>query len=108
MQSIKEQILQNKPNISDNSIKTYLSLLKNIFNKFSNTNDELNKQFFIDNYKLIIEELQKENLNSRKTKLSSIVVLLGDEPINENYKFNMMNDIHLKKAEDEDQLMNDK
>ena len=110
MQSIKEQILQNKPNISDSSIKTYLSLLKNLFNKYSNSNkdDEFNKKFFIDNYVLIIENLQKENLNSRKTKLSSIVVLLGDDPINEKYKFNMMNDIHLKKEEDEEQLMNDK
>ena len=100
MNSIKEQLKQNKPNISDSTIKTYCSLIKNMFNKYSNKDDELNKHFFIDNYKHIIDELNKDNLNSRKTRLASIVVLLGDEPTTDHYKYIMMKDIKQKSDND--------
>jgi len=101
MDLIKEELLKNKPNISESTIKTYCSLIKSMFNKYSNNKDDkLNKQFFINNYKSIIEELEKENLNSRKTRLASIIVLLGDTPITDHYKYIMMKDIKTKSDND--------
>ena len=103
-----EELKKNKPEISDSTIKTYCSLIKSMFNKYSNKDDKLNKQFFIDKYKSIIEELEKENLNSRKTRLASIVVLLGDNDITDHYRFIMMKDIKQKGDNDINQEMNDK
>ena len=77
MDSIKEKLKENRPNLSDNSIKTYISLLNNIYKKV-NINDTFNIDFFLKYYKDILKYLNNENLNSRKTILAAIVSLLGN------------------------------
>lgn len=107
MDLIKENLKKNRPNLSDNSIKTYISLLKNIYKKV-NINDTFNIDFFIKNYKDILNYLNNENLNSRKTVLAAIVSLLGNNSIVEIYRHKMMDDISKKNYIDDEQLMDDK
>lgn len=104
---IKDILIKNRPNLTASTIKTYISLLNNIYKKV-NLNGDLNIEFFIKNYIPILNYLNNENLNSRKTILAAIVSLLGSHDIVNIYRDRMMNDIETKKNIDEDQLMNDK
>jgi len=104
---IKDILIKNRPNLTASTIKTYISLLNNIYKKV-NLKGDLNIDFFIKNYIPILNYLNNENLNSRKTILAAIVSLLGSHDIVNIYRDRMMNDIEVKKNIDEDQLMNDK
>jgi len=107
MDLIKEKLKENRPNLSDNSIKTYISLLNNIYKKV-NINDTFNIDFFLKYYKDILKYLNNENLNSRKTILAAIVSLLGNNSIVEIYRHKMMDDISKKNYIDDEQLMDEK
>lgn len=107
MDLIKENLKKNRPNLSDNTIKTYISLLNNLFKKIS-VNSNLNIDFFINEHKKILDYLNNENLNSRKTTLAAIVSLLDNNPIVGIYRDKMMEDIKEKKNIDDEQMMNEK
>jgi len=104
---IKEILIKNRPNLTNSTIKTYISLLNNIYKKVK-INEPFNINFFIKNYLPILNYLNNENLNTRKSILASIVSLLGDNNIVDIYRDRMMNDIETKKKIDEEQLMDDK
>jgi site-specific recombinase XerD len=97
-QELIKQIKQNRKNLSDNSIKTYISSLTSINKKMDG---EKTLEWYDKNAKNIIEFLDKGNSNSKtsKTVLSSIFVLTGNKEIhdkmislsnevNEQYKSN--------------------
>ena len=84
---IKDEIKKHKPDISDSSIKTYTSILKNLYKKVFNSSDiDLSK---FDETDKILEHLKTITANRRKTILSSLVVITD----NKKYRDLMMDDI---------------
>jgi integrase len=102
METIKETIIKKRPHLSKQSISTYTSILKNLFEKvFPNEVFDINK--FNDNKK-ILEHLKKVEPNKRKTVLSSLVILTD----NKAYREQMLEDIEEYNKEQHKQVMNDK
>lgn len=85
MNTLKEGIRTKRPNLSDKSINTYASVLKTIM---KNMKFDTVKQ--LDNDKKVIEYLKDMQPNTRKTRLSALFVLTG----NEAYKKNMLEDVN--------------
>jgi len=86
MDSLANQIKKNRPNLSESSIKTYISLLTSLNDKIFDTNnylENLSKKIKIKKY------LQKTPINSRKTIYSALYILTNDD----DYKEDMLKDI---------------
>jgi cell division protein FtsI/penicillin-binding protein 2 len=64
-------IKKDRPNIKDNSLKSYLIILKKL-----NKNKALTTMSFLKDYDNIIEKLEKLALTTRRNYLSSILVIL--------------------------------
>lgn len=88
MSIIKTTIKNNKPDISDSSIKTYSSILKNIYLKIFNDSDIDISKF--DETDKILDYLKTMSPNRRKTVLSSLVVITD----NKAYRDLMLKDIN--------------
>jgi len=77
MKIIEDKLRENRPNLSNNSIKTYVSILKNLYKKvYPNTSLDL------DNFKnqdKFIKHLADVDGSKRKTYLSALVVICGDD-----------------------------
>lgn len=73
---IKTSIMKNKPNLSQSSLRTYMtninSTARDIGITLQTTTD------IVKHYKTIIESLNDINTNSRKTRLASLIVALDD------------------------------
>lgn len=73
---IKTSIMKNKPNLSQSSLRTYMtninSTARDIGIPLQTTTD------IVKHYKTIIESLNDINTNSRKTRLASLIVALDD------------------------------
>ena len=88
---IQEILKKIRPTLSQSSLKTYSSILKGIFNKDDNNKDkDFNQEYFIKNYKTVINNLPQEP-NKRKTYLASIIVLCNDKDKCKPY-YDLMND----------------
>jgi hypothetical protein len=91
MDAIIETLKKNRPHLSASSIKTYKSILKNIYDKCFDDKEYHMKNF--DNDKCILTFLKDMPYNKRKTVLASLSVLTD----NKNYNKIMMEDIHAYK-----------
>jgi DNA primase catalytic subunit len=102
METIKDLFKNKRPNLSENSLTTYYSLLKNLHNNIFES-----KIINMDNLKnseLILKYLDKKSQNTRNTILAALFVLTeipeyGDEMTKQIIKI---------KAETEKQEQNDK
>jgi len=94
---LKEDIRKNRPKITQNSINTYTSILKNLFKKFHKEGDELNINWF-ENEDTIIKHLKDVKPNVRKTIYSSLIAIT-DERHNKKYKKAMMDDAEHYRSE---------
>jgi hypothetical protein len=70
--SITEQLRKNRPNLTDSSLKTYSSVLRNVQKQMKN---EDGLSFFSDKDKDIIEFLKDKTPQTKKTTLSALFVL---------------------------------
>ena len=93
MDIIKETIIKKRPGLSPQSVKTYYSILKNLYNNIFNS-DDINIADF-DKVSTIIEYLKNIEPNKRKTILSALFVLTDDKP----YRNLMLKDIEACKKE---------
>jgi len=77
MTTIRERIIENRPNLTLSSIKTYMSII----NKTSrDINGKLEKpDDIIEHHKEILESLMTYKPNIRKTKLSAFIVVLDQK-----------------------------
>jgi len=99
---IKEEIIKLKPNISQSSVNTYNSILKNLYkNVFKNEDYDLKK---FESTGPILSYLKDLEPNKRKTILASLVVITD----NKRYRDQMMKDIEEYKANESNQVKNDK
>lgn len=102
MDEIEEQIKQNRPNLSQGSLKTYKSLLKSIHSKcFPDT--PLDIENFQDE-DAILAYLKDVPYNKRKTTLAALVVLTGST----KYRDLMMEDLAEHNATELNQEQNEK
>jgi len=85
--NIKEKIMENKPAISDSSVKTYNSILTNLYQHVYG-NDDYDMINF-NNTKTILKHLSDRNPKQRKTILAALVVLTD----NKLYRDQMLSDI---------------
>lgn len=85
--SIYSKLKQNRPELSDSSLKTYTSIIYNLYkNLFDDDNINLDK---FNNANKIIKLLKDKDVNVRKTILSSLFVLTN----NDKYRIKMLKDI---------------
>ena len=101
-QSIIDILKQKRPNLHQKSIKTYVSLLKNIMKNMGYEDiEDLNK-----NPKDVIEFLKEkyDNINGLKTRLSALYVITQ----NKDYQSYMMTNITKYNEETSKQEKNDK
>jgi hypothetical protein len=88
---INDYIKSKRPNISKSSLKTYESILRNLYEKIFGTDDEktYNLKKFDTEVKKVIKFLKDVPPNKRKTILSSLVVITD----NKEYRELMLDDI---------------
>lgn len=92
-----------RPNITDSSIKTYKSVLTNLFKKCYPDEKEMSLDLF-NNHEHFLKKLMEEPYNKRKSKLSALVVLTG----NTHYQKQMMEDKEELNKDNINQTKNEK
>lgn len=100
--NIKEIIKENKPNISESSVKTYNSILSNLFKGVFGDDDYSMKKF--NDTDSIISYLKDSEPKRRKTVLSALVVLTD----NKKYRDLMLSDIESARANTQQQEKSEK
>jgi hypothetical protein len=84
MNDLKEEIAtkikDNRPKLSASSLKTYVSILSNIYKQMKGDGDI---DFFSDNVKEILEYMDTKNNQTKKTSLSALFVLTKKEEYRE-------------------------
>ena len=103
MSSIEETLKKNRPNLSANSLRTYISTLKTIYKKVYPNDAEVDVKKFC-NYKDFMELLKDKEGNKRKSILSALVVICPNDK-NEHYRNLMIKDA---KEYNDEQLENKK
>jgi hypothetical protein len=69
---IADEITSNRPKLSANSLKTYVSILSNIYKAMKGDGGV---EIFSDNVKNILEFMETKNNQTKKTSLSALFVL---------------------------------
>lgn len=93
MSSILKQTLKaNRPNLSEKSIKSYSSTLKSLYKKVYPDDLKLDLNKYVTNQQDFLEYLQNVEYNKRKSILSALVVICGDNDC-EAYRLLMQKDI---------------
>jgi len=108
---IRDTIKSNRPNLSDASLRGYVSVLKNLYIRVAGDLDmKKSKEFFQKNYEETLKYLIAEYpFSTRKTKLASLVVYVDEgSPAQELYKKHMKRDWEMYKAKMEEQTKDDK
>lgn len=85
---LTEVLKKKRPNLSDGSLKTYKSILTNIYRKCFPDDSEINLDNF-DKVETIMVHLKDIPFSKRKTTLAALVVITG----NKDYNKQMMSDI---------------
>ena len=75
---IHDKIRENRPKLSESSIKTYVSILFNLHNKHLKNDDTKTLNFFSQNENEILDFLKSSPPKSRKSVLSALFVLTNN------------------------------
>ena len=86
MQDLKDYIHSKRPNLSNSSLITYTSILKNLYHKVFGNDIDFHK---FDDAQSILHYLQDMPPNKRKTILSALVIITD----NKQYRDLMMEDV---------------
>ena len=85
---------KNRPQLSKSSLRVYNSVLNNLYRNITGKYNIPDPKWFIDEKENIMNYLSNAPRDSRKLRLSALVVLCEDEPqIAEFYKHQMYKDI---------------
>lgn len=104
MEHIKEIIKKNRPNLSDSSIKTYTSIVSNLYKYITKEKDIGDAvAFFTKHSKEVLAYLKDTPNSTRKTKLAALVVLCDKQPCAEVYRHQMIKDAVKYNDEQNDQ-----
>jgi site-specific recombinase XerD len=77
---IADKITANRPKLSASSLKTYVSILSNIYKQMKGDGDV---DWFSKNVKQILEYMDTKNDQTKKTSLSALFVLTGKQEYKE-------------------------
>lgn len=91
MDDLEKTIRKNKPNISNSSVKTYKSLLKNLFYRHHDTNTKINMKWFEDEDN-ILNILRDVEPRLRKTTIAGLLTISNDNKF-EKYRKLLSSDI---------------
>jgi hypothetical protein len=107
MTKIKDELLEvfkeKRPNLSQSSLKTYMSILNSLYNKLEGTNGA----DFFKNHKKIIDHINgMEKAQSKKTALSALFVLTGIKEYQDEMNTNIkaVNDFYKEQKNDPERL----
>jgi hypothetical protein len=85
---------KNKPTLSASSLRTYESILRNLYEKIEGKKEGLQPTYFCENYEKVIKFLQDMPFNKRKTLLAGLVSLCGStHAATDQYRTVMLADI---------------
>jgi integrase len=102
MELIKKHIMEERPHLSKQSISTYTSILKNLYNKvFGDVAIDISK---FNDTKKILDHLKSLEPNKRKTVLSALVIFTDKK----EYRDQMLSDISAYNEEQHKQEKNEK
>lgn len=107
MTSLSEKILQQRPNLAPNTVKTYSSIIRNLYLKFlegdtipKSINADDIVSFYNSNPTKVLDTLKDVAYSKRKTILAALVALLGkDSQSAEQYRKQMIEDADKYNAE---------
>lgn len=104
MEQIRETVKKNRPSLSDSSVKTYTSIISNLYKYMKKTQDvDGAVEFFSKHPKDVMEYLKDRDGSKRKTQLASLVVLTEKTPAVEMYRKQMLDDAHKYNDREKDQ-----
>lgn len=75
MEEVKKQLKTNRPNLTDSTLKTYTSILSNLYKKMNGSGTIIN--YFEHNLDKVMDTLQNDKKNVRKTKMAVLVSLFS-------------------------------
>lgn len=75
-----DTIRKHRPTLSDSSLRTYKSILTNLYKKMRPDSEGYNKDFFMLHPKEVIDFLKDVRPANRKTSLSALTVYTLDDP----------------------------
>jgi integrase len=109
MDKLRSTITANRPKLSESSVKTYSSILSNLFKKIKKDDSLENAfDFFCKNVKEVLGFLKDTPSSKRKTILASLVVLVEKhEKAADQYRKQMLDDKKAYDDEEKDQKMSD-
>jgi len=97
-EQIKERLLEKRPNLTQSSIRSYVSTLKNLPQKVTKQyGSDLDISFYDDedNLNNVIDYLQSEPSNKSKSVLSAVFVITENELVRDDM-MNTINDVNDK------------
>ena len=106
MEELKQTLITNRPKLSAGSIRTYVSILKNLFYKHHDKETPIQLKWF-HNQDTIIKHLEEYEPKKRKTILASLIVLCGEKDC-KKYSALMDEDMKVAKKIDLEQNKTDK
>jgi len=103
-EQIKEKIEANRPKLSPNSLKTYVSILFNLHKNHDTKEEDNHIDWFSDNETTILNSLQDKPSQTRKSVLSALYILTNKE----EYKKQMLDDCKVTNDNYKSQKMSEK
>lgn len=104
MEQIKDTITKNRPHIAPSSVKTYCSIVSNLYKYMKKTQDlDGCVEYLTKHPKEVLEYLKDKDGSKRKTMLASLVVLTEKHPAVELYRKQMLDDAHKHNDKEKDQ-----
>lgn len=98
MEGIEEQIKANKPNISASSLKTYMSLLKNLYKKNKELHDV--EGAWYNRQALIMDLIKDRPLSTRKTIYSALISVADNKDL---YQAELLKEAAMYEAQQKEQ-----
>lgn len=83
MESLKNELLKNRPNLSSGSILTYSSVLRSLYFKLIG-NKSMDHLGIFHQTAQVLESLKDEKINKKKTTLAALFVLTGIQEYRED------------------------
>ena len=84
MNTLKEQLKIKRPSLSENSLTTYASILKNVYkNVFDSDDIDINK---FNETEKILDVIKSIEPKKRKTILSALMIITNDKRNSKRYQ----------------------
>ena len=106
MEKVLSQLKKNRPHLTSTSIKTYSSIINNLYKKMNGDGDVYD--YLKKNIDKVVDHLKDERPNLRKTKMAVLVSLFGDDANTSKLKEIMLEDANQYNATLRNQQMNER